>query len=582
MSTSVEIKKIPPGIYKRIIQYLFPHLRYFILAVIGFVLFAVSQPAFAVLMEAFVNALDGKIVNGLYLIPLGCAGIALFRGIGSYLGSYYMSKLNQVVVYDIRKDLLQNMLNLPTDFYDKNKSGRLISLFTYNTAVMTMTTAGAITTLIREGLTVIALFSYLIYQNYKLTLIFILLGPPLALLIRWIGKHIKNLGHSIQSAVGEFNHVTSEIFSSVRLIKSLAAEQQAMKKFLDISDDAIRLGLKMAKVGSIYTPLMQIMVISAMSILMYVVLLSRGTMDSAALIAYVTAAALLPKPIRSLSGVHPGLLQGAVAAQEVFRHIDLEKEINQGTINGDNHKIQGDIIFENVSFGYEDESNNVLIDISFHAEPGKTIALVGRSGAGKSTLISLIPRFYQVTSGRILIDGEPIVNYELNFLRKNIATVSQNVTLFNTTIAENISYSLSNVDRNKIINAAKDANAHEFIKELPEGYDTLIGENGVLLSGGQRQRVAIARAILRDAPILILDEATSALDNESEVKVQNALDRIMRNRTTIVIAHRLSTIEHADKILLFDQGKIIEEGSHQDLMSFGGQYAKMVRRDFNE
>ena len=566
--------------YRRVLRYLFPFVRFFSFAVLGFLLFALSQPAFAVLMEAFVNALDGKIVDGLYLIPAACIAIAFMRGLGSYLGSYYMAKVSENVIHAIRCDLFKNILALPIAYFDASKSGRLISLFTYNIGLMAATTSKAVTTIIREGLTVIALFAYLLYQNFQLTLIFLLLGPPLALVISWVGKKVKRLGHGIQATVGELNHVAAEVFSGIRLVKSVVAEDDSSQRFFDVSEKTKKLGLKMAKVNSIYTPLMQVLVIVGMALVMYIVLLSRDSMDSAALIAYVTAAALLPKPIRSLSGVHPQLLQGVVAASEVFKHIDYEKEIDKGSYVPDS--VSGAIDFADVSFSYAECEELILKDLNFSVAPGQTVALVGRSGGGKSTLVNLIPRFYAMISGTIKIDGHLLEEYKLDFLRKNIAIVSQNVNLFNSSVADNIAFGLKDISMHEIKAAAKAANAHEFIEAMPEGYNTLVGENGVLLSGGQRQRLAIARAVLRNSPILILDEATSALDNESEVKVQAALDRVMKNRTTIVIAHRLSTIEHADNILVLEEGEIVERGDHAQLLQANGRYAKMIQRNFSE
>lgn len=565
--------------YRRILVYLLPYTSNLLVAFFGFTLFALSQPAFAFLMEGFVNALDGTLVDGLYLIPAACVAIALMRGVGSYLGGYYMSKVSESVVHNIRCELFGSILLLPTSYFDNNKSGRLVSLFTYNANVMTATTAKAATTIVREGLTVVALFAYLIYQNFQLTLIFLILGPPLAFAISWIGKRIKYLGHNIQSTVGELNHIVAEVFGGIRMVKSVVAEDTENKRFMDVSMKTKNLGLKLAKINSIYTPMMQMLIILAMAILMYAVLLSRDTMDPASLIAYVTAAALLPKPIRSLSGVHPQLLQGVVAAGEVFRLIDHPKEADEGHLE---ESIKGEVIFEEVSFTYKANEAMVLKNINFTIKPGNTVALVGRSGGGKSTLINLITRFYLPTFGRILVDGELIQDYRLSFLRKNISVVSQNITLFNLSIAENIAYGLDTLDFDAIEAAARAANAHEFIMDLPETYDTLIGEDGVLLSGGQRQRLAISRAILRDSPILILDEATSALDNEAEVRVQAALQKVMEHRTTIIIAHRLSTIEHADTILVLGEGQIVEQGNHFELMATNDVYAKMVQRDFTE
>ena len=531
-------------------------------------------------MEAFVRALNGEFVDGLYLIPLACIAIALLRGIGSYLGGYYMSKASANVIHNIRCELFGGIIALPTKFFDKNKSGRLVSLFTYNTNLMTTAATQAITTIVREGLTVLALFGYLFYQNAKLTLVFFLLGPPLALIINWIGKKIKLYGRGIQASVGELNHVSAEVFSGIRLIKSSVGESNANKRFRNVSSRTKKLTLKMSKISSIYTPMMQMMIIMAMALVMYIVLLSRGTMDAAQLIAYVTAAGLLPKPIRSLSSVHPQLLQAVVAAEEVFKHIDYDKEIDRGTIEG--VELKGNLSFDSVSFSYQKGEKAVLNNISFDVSAGQTLAVVGRSGGGKSTLVNLIPRFYAIDSGEISLDGLPVDNYRLGFLRKNIAIVSQQVTLFNDSILANISYGVEGASRIDVERAAIAANADDFIRALNGGYDAMVGENGVMLSGGQRQRIAIARAILRDAKVLILDEATSALDNESEVKVQDALEKVMQGRTTIVIAHRLSTVEHADNIIVLDDGEIVEQGNHAELMRKNSFYSKMVQRDFSE
>lgn len=399
-------KDITANVYRRLFSYLVPYVGYFLLSVFGYALFALSQPAFAVLMEAFVNALDGEVENATYLIPAACIAIAFVRGVGSYLGGYYMAKVTENMVHKFRCDLFDNLLELPVGFYDKNKSGRLVSLFTYNTSLMTNTTAKAVTTIVREGLTVVALFGYLFYQNYKLTLLFLLLGPPAGLLINWIGKKVKSLGFSIQSIMGELNHIVAEVFSGIRLVKAVAAEEVTGRRFHRVSERTRKIGLKLAKVNSVYTPLMQILIVVAMAAVMYVVLLSKDTMSPAALIAYVTAAALLPKPIRSLSGVHPQLLQGAVAAAEVFKSIDLQKEIDEGTIS--EGRLAGDIVFDKVSFGYENADELALKNVSFVVPQGKMVALVGRSGGGKSTIVNLIPKFYTPNSGCILIDGQPL------------------------------------------------------------------------------------------------------------------------------------------------------------------------------
>ena len=564
--------------FKNVYKYLKGSNISLLLAFLGFLLFALSQPAFAMLMEGFVRALDGEFVDNLYVIPVACISIALMRGVGSYLGSYYMSKVSASAIHLIRCDLFENLIQLPVKFFDNNKSGRLVSLFTYNINLMVTAIARSLTLTIREGLTVLALFFYLLFISVKLTLIFILLGPPIAFAIIWIGKKIKRYGHNIQSSVADLNHIASESFIGIRQVKASVSENKTSKIFNNISLLSKKALLKLEKVSAIYTPFMQVMVIVVMAIVMYIVLLSQGSLDSAKLIAYITAASLLPKPIRSLSTVHPQLLQAAVAANEVFNHLSFSRENDDGLVNGE--LIKGNLAFENVSFSYE-ENNLILDNISLCLKAGDSLAIVGSSGGGKSTLVNLIPRFYVPQKGEIKIDDININEFKLNSLRKNIAIVSQNITLFNDSIKNNISYGCDDVSDEKIIQAIKLANLDDFVKSLSDGLETIVGENGVTLSGGQRQRIAIARAILSDAKILILDEATSALDNESEAKIQSSLDFVMKDRTTIIIAHRLTTIENANQIVVIEDGKIIEKGTHNTLINKNGSYSRMIKRDFD-
>ena len=363
------------------------------------------------LMEYFVRALDGEMDDKIYLIPIAAVLIAIIRGL-SFIGNYYMGKAGALVIHSIRVDLFKSIISLPVSFFDKNKSGRLVSLFNYNIGIMSSAVTGSLTVIVREGFTVLALFGYLIYQSPKLTTIFILGGPPIMILILWISKKIKSYGSRIQESIGELNHVTTELLSSVRLIKSNARESDSLNRYADASKLTYKLGLKMQKYGSFYGPSMQVMVILVMAVVMYVVLLSRTEMDAASLIAYITAAGLLPKPIRTLSSVHPSLLQAAVAAKEVFKHMDMEKEKDLGFI--DNHEIKGSLSFRNVSFFYN-KDKKILRNISFDVEPGQLIAIVGRSGGGKSTLVSLINRFYLPSFGEILLDDIPITDFKLTF-----------------------------------------------------------------------------------------------------------------------------------------------------------------------
>ena len=562
----------------RVLHYVYPQSFFLFLSIVGFAIYAITQPLAAVLIEWLIKTLDGEMPNGEVLVPAAFIVVAIVRGIGTYMGGYYIAKVSQRMIEAIRCDLFKNILHLPLKLFDQHQSGKLVSLFTYNSTLMANTAARSITVIAQEGLTVIALLAYLFYSNWQFTSLFILLAPPLAFIINWAGKKIKALGKGMQESMASLNGAVSESFSGVRLIKATSGEANSQSSFEEIAANTRKLALRIAKINSIYTPSMQIMVACAMALVVVLVIQNQGDMKSAELIAYVTAAAMLSKPMRILSNVHVKLTQANVAAAEIFSYMDLEKERNSGTVEAKN--LQGDTGFKDVSFRYTSDTENIIDNLNFSVKAGETVALVGRSGGGKSTIANLIPRFYDVENGSISIDGININDYSLSSLRKNIAIVSQQIVLFNMSVSDNIAYGSANKTYNDIEHAAIQANAHEFIEQLPNRYDTIIGEDGVLLSGGQRQRLAIARAILSKAPILILDEATSALDNESEAKVQNALDNMMGHCTTIVIAHRLSTIEKANKIIVLENGRIIESGTHDDLAQRGGNYTKMLAKDF--
>lgn len=565
--------------YWRLLAYVKPYTPFFALSILGNLLFALSQPAFAALMQYFVEALQGGPASLVYQVPLAGVAIALVRSIGSFTGTYFISFVGQGVVHDLRCALFNHMLLLPNTYYDRQNSGHLVSRITFNVNNVTNAATKAVTVLFREGMTVIALFAFLLYTNWKLTLIFLCIGPLIGFLVTWVGRRMRRLSSRIQNAMGDIARVTSETVSGHRVVRIHGAEQRESQRFLRASKENLRQALKFELTNALNSPVMQFLVIAAMSVVMYAVLSMRTEYEPGVLIAYLTGAALLPKSLRSLSEVHGQIQKGIAAAESIFEMLDTPGEVDDGDHAVD--RVCGELEIKNLQFTYPGASDPALNGVNLQVKPGSMVALVGRSGSGKSTLVNLLPRFYSGFEGSILLDGEPLQSYQLNNLRQQLAMVSQDVVLFNDTVHNNIAYGASaDASREEVVTAASSAYADEFIRSMSDGYDTLIGENGVLLSGGQRQRIAIARAILRNAPILILDEATAALDTESERYIQQAMEEVTRDRTTLVIAHRLSTIEKADVIVVMDSGKIVESGTHQELMQKGGAYAALQAKGF--
>ncbi|QLF94161.1 lipid A export permease/ATP-binding protein MsbA [Pseudomonas sp. ABC1] len=579
-------------LYMRLLSYVRRFSGMFALSMVGYIIFASTQPMMAGLLKYFVDGLaspdSGTVdlpllgsMQLLYGVPVALLLITVWQGIGSFLGGYYLARVSLGLVQDLRVQLFNNLLTLPNRYFDNHSTGYLISRITYNTGSVTGAATDALKVMVREGLTVVFLFGYLLWMNWQLTMVMVAILPLIALMVKSASKKFRSQSRKIQNAMGELTHVSSETIQNYRVVRSFGGERYERERFLEASEDSTRKQLRMTRTSAIYTPTLQLVNYAAMAFLMFLVLLLRGDASVGDLVAYITAAGLLPKPIRQLSEVSSTIQKGLAGAESIFSQLDEQPEPDQGTLELE--RVRGALSVEHLSFVYPGTEKRVLDDISFSVEPGQMVALVGRSGSGKSTLANLIPRFYQHQDGQVLLDGRPIEDYRLANLRSHIALVTQQVTLFNDTVLGNIAYGdLQGLPREAVEQAAEAAYAKEFIEQLPQGFDTVVGENGVMLSGGQRQRLAIARALLKDAPLLILDEATSALDTESERHIQAALDRLMEGRTTFVIAHRLSTIEKADLILVMDKGRIVERGTHQYLLALNGSYARLHAMGLDE
>ncbi|TNF34047.1 MAG: lipid A export permease/ATP-binding protein MsbA [Gammaproteobacteria bacterium] len=568
------------ALYRRLVSYLKPTWHYFAISILGFIVYAATQPWLASIMKDIEETLNGgPDVNYLY-VPLLALGIVLVRGTGEFVGNFFMALVARGLVHRLRTQSFDSMLLLPTRFFEDSSSGQLIYKVTALVENVTAAVTRALTIIIREGATSIALLGYMIWSNWKLTLIFLATAPLIALVVRWTSIRMRKLSKQMQQSRGVITHIAAESINGYKEIKAFEAQASESQRFRDASLKNMQQEVKRSLTSEAATPIVQFIYAVALSILLGIALypsMNNGSMGE--LMAYVAAAALMPKSLRQLTTVNSVIQQGLAAAEDIFALLDEKPEHDPG--QRELQTTRGDIVIQNLSFQYPGQDKHVLDNISLHIPAGKTVAIVGRSGSGKTTLAKLVARFYDYQQGNILIDGSDVREFTLKSYRRQISIVSQQVTLFNGTIGENIAFGLyQDASHDDILRAAKDAYVSEFLEQQPKGLDTLVGEDGVNLSGGQRQRVAIARALLKNAPILILDEATSALDNESESMIQAALEKVMRHRTTIVIAHRLSTIENADLIVVMDEGRIIESGSHQQLLANGGHYARLHSRQF--
>ena len=562
------------AIYRRLLSYVGQHHGKMALGILAMVVYAATTTSFAALMKPM---LDGSFVerdqSTIALVPLLILLVFFLRGIAGFMSTYLMSTVGWTVVKNIRKQVFEKYLTMPTAEFDTSSSGEMISRVTFNVRNIAVVATDCLTILVRDSLTIVGLLSLMIYHSWKLSLGFIILVPIVALIIHYVGKRFRRINRGIQKSMGDVATVIEEAVEGQRLVKIFGAHEYERDRFEEVNERNRSLTLKEVITLAASSPIIQFLVAIALAIIIYLSSsgLIVGEVSVGVFMSFITAMVMLFAPLKALTNVNAKIQAGIAAGESVFSVLDADSEQDTGTTQLQSKAVG--VEFDAVEFTYT-EGQPVLKGISFEIKAGEVVALVGGSGSGKSTIANLLPRLYNITGGTISVNGVDIRDYTLESLRRHISYVGQEVTLFNDTAQGNIAYGeMSDVDEEKVFRACRLAHADKFIRELQDGYQTVLGENGVMLSGGQRQRVAIARAILKDAPLLILDEATSALDTESERKVQQGLTELMKNRTTLVIAHRLSTIENADRIIVLDNGAIVETGTHTELLKKNGYYS---------
>ncbi len=569
-------------LYLRLLTYVKPYWRAFAVSLLGMIVVAATEPLVPALMKPM---LDGTFVEKdqemMRLVPVVIILIFLVRGIATFVGTYAINWVGNKLVLDLRDEMFRKLLTLPTRYYDDHATGSLISKLTFDVTQVTNAATVVVTIAVRDSIVVAGLLGWLFYLNWKLTLLTLLMAPVIAYIIRTISRRMRSSSRDSQRAMGDITQVIEESVSAHKVVKLFGGQHWRGRRFNERANWVRRYSMKQAAAASANVPIVQMVAAVALAVIVYLATLQSQADETTVggFVSFIMAMLMLTAPLKRLAGVSEYLQRGLAASESVFELLDTPGEPDDGRVAVG--RVRGELDFDRVTFSYSADSRPALRDISLHIAAGETVALVGVSGSGKTTLANLVPRFYSPTDGRIALDGIDLDDLTLASLRANIALVSQEVVLFNDTVAANIAYGqMREVSEEEIVAAATAAHAMEFIQEWPQGLETLVGERGVKLSGGQRQRIAIARAILKDAPILILDEATSALDSESERHVQAALETLMQGRTTLVIAHRLSTIEKADRIVVMHKGEIAEIGTHADLIAKDGLYAQLHRVQF--
>lgn len=571
------------SLYSRLLRYVRPYRWAFGVAVLGMVIVAAGDLMLAWLVIPIVRNFEAPDPTGTRWLPFAIVVVFLLRGVGAYISEFGMGWTGYRVVFDLRRDLIDKLLRLPTPYYDTHAAGVIQSKISFDAHQLASAASGAITNAIRSTLTIVVSFGYLMWLNWRLTLLTFVVVPIVGVVIRYFSRRLRRIARDIQDRSGSLTQVLEEMIAGHRVVRVFGGEKYERERAVGAANRLRNAMTKESSATAASSPLTVFFAACAVGSIVWIALKQNdgvNKFDFALFMSYVVALLTLLERLKGLSGINAAIQRGLAAAESIFGLLDHEEESDTGNVVLD--RCSGEVRFERVSLRYGSNEREALSDVTLSVAPGETVALVGSSGAGKTSLVNLVPRFYEPTAGRLFVDGHDITTLTLASLRAQIAMVSQDVLLFNDSVAANIAYgAMTGAPREEIERAAIAAHALDFIRAMPEGFDTMVGENGVRLSGGQRQRIAIARAILKNAPLLILDEATSALDSESERQVQAALDTLMRGRTTIVIAHRLSTIERADRIVVLDQGHIVEMGTHAQLLAADGAYAKLHRIQFS-